>query len=242
VQYGAATAPVGVLVVDDDAGWTEIVADDLARDDVSVVVVDNGLDALAAAEHTQPRMIIVDVGLSDVDGLQLCRRLRAISDAHIIMVTPRCDAPITTGGLAGADDVLTKPLSCGLVADRIRAVVGRRSPSPRGGTVLARVDDSTGKQKFGPLSVVIARREVFVADEQISLTRTQFDILATLAQRAGRLTTRRELLDAVWGPLWAGSPNVIDVHIGLLRRRLGDDPAQPLLVLNVRGLGWRLAR
>jgi DNA-binding response OmpR family regulator len=94
---------------------------------------------------------------------------------------------------------------------------------------------------FGPLSVDVARREVLVADEQISLTRTQFDILATLAQRAGAVTTRQELVDAVWGPLWSGSANIVDVHIGQLRRRLGDDPSRPLLVLNVRGIGYRLA-
>jgi len=101
--------------------------------------------------------------------------------------------------------------------------------------------DSPGRQMFGPLSVDVARREVFVADEQISLTRTQFDILATLVQREGAVTTRRELLNAVWGPCWSGSANILDVHIGQLRRKLGDDPSRPLLVLNVRGIGYRLA-
>lgn len=94
---------------------------------------------------------------------------------------------------------------------------------------------------FGPLAVDIARREVLVAEKQISLTRTQFDILATLAARAGAVTTRQELLDAVWGPCWSGSTNIVDVHIGQLRRKLGDDPSRPLLVLNVRGIGYRLA-
>jgi len=98
-----------------------------------------------------------------------------------------------------------------------------------------------GRRMFGPLSVDVARREVLVADEQISLTRTQFDILATLAQRAGAVTTRQELLDAVWGPYWSGSANIVDVHIGQLRRKLGDDPSRPLLVLNIRGIGYRLA-
>jgi DNA-binding response OmpR family regulator len=101
--------------------------------------------------------------------------------------------------------------------------------------------DSPGRQLFGPLSVDIARREVFVADVQISLTRTQFDILATLVQREGAVTTRQELLNAVWGPYWPGSANILDVHIGQLRRKLGDDPSRPLLVLNVRGIGYRLA-
>jgi DNA-binding response OmpR family regulator len=101
--------------------------------------------------------------------------------------------------------------------------------------------DLPGRRMFGRLSVDVARREVLIANEQISLTRTQFDILATLAQRAGAVITRRELLDAVWGPYWSGSTNIVDVHIGQLRRRLGDDPSRPLLVLNVRGIGYRLA-
>jgi DNA-binding response OmpR family regulator len=96
------------------------------------------------------------------------------------------------------------------------------------------------RQVFGPLSVDVGRREVLVADELIRLTRTQFDILAALAQRGRRVTSRQELLDAVWGPSWAGCADVVDVHIGQLRRKLGDDPARPLLVLNVRGIGYRL--
>lgn len=107
--------------------------------------------------------------------------------------------------------------------------------------MLTRAGDSRGVQVFGPLSVDIARREVFVADALIRLTRTEFEILATLAQRPGRVTTCREMLDAVWGPRWAGSTTNIHVHIGHLRRKLGDNPAQPLLVLNVRGIGYRLA-
>lgn len=98
----------------------------------------------------------------------------------------------------------------------------------------------SSRQVFGPLSVDVARREVLVADEQIRLTRTQFDILAALAQRGSRVTSRRELLDAVWGPDWAGCADVVDVHIGQLRRKLGDNPASPLLVLSVRGIGYRL--
>jgi DNA-binding response OmpR family regulator len=240
VHHSAALAPLGILVVDDDAGWTDVVSDHLRCDEASVLVVDTHSDVLATAEKTQPTLIILDLGLPGGDGLQVYRRLRTISDAHIILTAP-CDAATTITGLAGADELLAKPFDGRAVAQHIRAILRRRRPSPLDYAQPPRTYDSHGRQVFGPLSVDIARREVLVANEQISLTRTEFEILATLAQRPGQVTTRQELLAAVWGPCWAGSTANIHVHIGHLRRKLGDNPAQPVLVLNVRGIGYRLA-
>lgn len=239
----AAPVPSCVLVVDDDARWSDVVAYHVRREAVSVLVVGNGVEALATADEMQPQMIVVGLGLPSVDGLEVCRRLRAACDAYIILSTARCDeATILAGFAAGADDVLAHPFTSREAAARIEAILARRCPAPTlDNTVRSRAYDASGKQVFGPLSVDVGRREVFVADHQISLTRTQFDILATLVQRPGGVTTRQELLDAVWGPCWSGSANLIDVHIGHLRRRLGDNPARPLLVLNVRGIGYRLA-
>lgn len=237
----AASSAVAVLVVDDDAGWANLLADFLQPEQVSLLVADNGQNVLHAAEKTQARIIIVDLDLPGVDTLQVCRRLRAMCDAHVIAVTRRRDEATTVAGLAaGADDVLTKPFSEREVAAHITAIL-RRHGRPLRPAAPPRSCDAPRKWVFGPLSVDVGRREVFVADEQIHLTRTQFEILTTLAQRAGAVTTRQELLASVWGPCWTGSPNIIDVHIGQLRRRLGDDPARPLLVLNVRGKGYRLA-
>ena len=232
---------LGVLVVDGDAGWSSEMANHLGLEKVSVVVTDASQDVLAIAEHAQPRVIILDLDLPGDGKLETCRRLRAVSNAYLIVVSARCDEAMTISGLAaGADDVCTKPVSSRAVAARIGAIL-RRQRSSYPFTRPSRAGKSSGRLVFGPVSVDVGRREVFVADEQIKLTRTQFEILTTLAQRRGAVTTRQELLDSVWGPCWSGSPNIIDVHIGQLRRRLGDDPARPLLVLNVRGKGYRLA-
>lgn len=205
-----------------------------------MVVADNDTEALVAAKELQPRIILI--GLHGGDGVPLCSRLRMVSDAHITMLTTRSDEAATIAGLAaGADDVLAKPFTCREVAARIRATLRRFLAMPQANTARPHSYDGAGRQVFGPLSVDIARREVFVADEQISLTRTEFEILATLAQRPGGVRTRQEMLDAVWGPRWAGSAANIHVHISQLRRKLGDNPTRPMLVLNVRGIGYRLA-
>jgi DNA-binding response OmpR family regulator len=236
-----AAALLSVLVVGDHVRWIEVVADYFRREEVSVTVADNGVDALAIAEGMRPGMIILDADSPDVDVLELCRRLRRFSDAHIIMWTARADeATVLAGFAAGADDFLTQARSSRELAARIRAVLRRCRRTPLGHMGLPWANDAP-RRVFGLLSIDVARREVFVADEQISLTRTQFAILAALAARAGAVITRQELVDVVWGPCWAGSVNTIDVHIGQLRRKLGDNPARPLLLLNVRGIGYRLA-
>lgn len=242
MHNSALTAPSHVLVVDGDAGWTDLLAEYLRAEEVSVVVTDNCDEALTAAKTLQPRIILLDADVRGGDGVQLCRRMRTLSDGHITMLTARRDEGTTIAGLAaGADDVLAKPISSREIAARIRAIRRRLHASPADHAVGSYSENAPARQVFGRLCVDIARREVFLADEQISLTRTEFEILATLAQRPGGVTTRQEMLHAVWGPRWAGSVTNIHVHISQLRRKLGDNPARPLLVLNVRGIGYRLA-
>lgn len=242
MHSSAPTAPSHVLVVGDDAHWTDLLGEYLRAQEVSVVVADNNTEALVTAKKLQPRIILIDFDLDGGDGVQLCRRMRTVSDAHITLLTARRDEATTIAGLAaGADDVLAKPFTSREVAARIQAILRRFPARPKAYAVEPYSENVSGRQVFGPLSVDVARREVFVADEQISLTRTEFEILATLAQRPGGVTTRQEMLHAVWGPRWAGSVTNIHVHISQLRRKLGDNPARPLLVLNVRGIGYRLA-
>ncbi len=206
------------------------------------MVTDNCDEALLAAKNLQPSIILLAADVRGGNGVQLCRWMRTISAGHITMLTTRRDEATTIAGLAaGADDVLVKPFTSREIAARIRAIQRRFHPSPAAHTVRPHSENAPGRQVFGWLCVDIARREVFVADEQISLTRTEFEILATLAQRPGAVTTRQEMLHAVWGPRWPGSIANIHVHISQLRKKLGDNPAKPLLVLNVRGIGYRLA-
>lgn len=229
-----------VLVVYDCVGWTSAVSELLRYEHVSVVSSEDHQDVVAVTERTRPEMIILDLDSPRASELDVCRRLRAVSDAFLIVVSARCDEAMTIAGLAaGADDVLVKPLSSHEVAARVRVVLRRRRSQPQVAAGQCS-GDLPRKCVVGPLSIDVARREVFVAGEQINLTRTQFAILATLAKRPGAVTPRQELLDSVWGPCWTGSPNIVDVHIGHIRRKLGDDPARPLLVVNVRGKGYRL--
>ncbi|WP_082698523.1 response regulator transcription factor [Mycobacterium sp. GA-2829] len=235
------TPALNVLLVDGDAGWADALSDHLEREMLSVIVTSASEDALADARDLKPQLIILDLDMPGDGKLETCRRLRAVSDAYLIVLSVRCDESMTISGLAaGADDVLTKPVSSHAVAARIEAIL-RRHPSSFPVAARARAGNTSGKFVYGQLSIDVDRREVFVADELIRLTRTQFEILMTLAQRPGTVITRRELMDTVWGPHWSGSPNIVDVHIGQLRRRLGDDPVRPLRVVNVRGKGYRLA-
>ena len=237
----SAVSAFRVLVVDGNVEWSGEIASHLRPEKVSVVVAEACRDVMTMVEDTQPQLIILDLDLPGDGKLETCRRLRANSDAYLIVMSARCDEAMTIAGLsAGADDVLTKPVSSRAAAARVHAIARRQraksSPAP-----FSRGGKSSERCVFGPLSVDLVRREVFVADEQIKLTRIQFELLSALARRPGMVTTRQELLDSVWGPCWSGSPNIIDVHIGQLRRRLGDDSARPMLVLNERGKGFRLA-
>ncbi|WP_084356959.1 DNA-binding response regulator [Mycolicibacterium wolinskyi] len=196
---------------------------------------------LAIVAKAQPQMIIVEVGASVADTMSLCRYLRSVSDAHIAVLTAGHDAQTTIAGFdAGADEVFAEPLRTGEIACRVRTFIGHRHRGSVQRSLGRAPEESDGPRRFGPLTIDADRRQVFVSGRQIDLTRTQFDILATLARNPDRLTTRQELQNAVWGPSWSGSSNNIDVHIGHLRRKLGDDPAHPTLVLNVRGVGYRL--
>jgi DNA-binding response OmpR family regulator len=224
------------LVVDDEVPLASVVASYLEREHFTVSLAYNGNDALALARETDPDVVVLDLALPGIDGLEVCRQLRTFSDAYVVMLTAR-DAEVDTiiGLSVGADDYVTKPFSPRELVARIHAMLRR----PR--TVSAGpADDRPAAREFGALRIDVAGREVFVDGQPIMLTRTEFDVLSALSARPGVVFSRRQLLEAVWSERWVGNDHLVDVHIGHLRRKLGDDPATPRYVITVRGVGYRM--
>ncbi|WP_336882836.1 response regulator transcription factor [Rhodococcus globerulus] len=231
------------LVVDDERPLAAIISSYLERESFEVSVAYNGLDALALAREVDPDVVVLDLGLPGIDGIEVCRELRTFSDAYVVMLTARSEEVDTIVGLSvGADDYMTKPFSPRELVARIRAMMRRpRSTAAHGApeSPLTRGDEIL-LMTFGALEIDVAGREVAVDDKPILLTRTEFDVLAALAARPGMAFSRRQLIETVWGPSWTGNEHLVDVHIGHLRRKLGDDPAAPRYVNTVRGIGYRM--
>jgi len=228
------------LVVDDEAALADVVASYLRREHFEVTVRHTGAEALAVARDVDPDVVVLDLGLPGIDGVEVCRQLRTFSDAYVVMLTARDTEMDTIVGLSvGADDYITKPFSPRELVARIRAMLRR----PR--TVGIPVGVAAGAvpapaRVFGPLTIDVAGRQVFLDGELIALTRTEFDILAALSARPGQVLSRRQLIDAVWGEPWVGNDHLVDVHLGHLRRKLGDDAGEPRFVFTVRGVGYRM--
>ena len=230
------------LVVDDEIPLAEVVASYLEREQFETIVADNGVDAVVGARELDPDVVILDLGLPGIDGLEVCRQLRTFSDAYVVMLTAR-DTEIDTvlGLTVGADDYITKPFSPRELVARIRAMLRR----PRVLQIAKPATDGAGQhtpaRRFGALSINVAAREVLLDDEPILLTRTEFDILEALSGRPGVVLSRRQLLETVRDGPWVGNEHLVDVHIGHLRRKLGDDATQPRFITTVRGVGYRMA-
>jgi DNA-binding response OmpR family regulator len=226
-----------VLVVDDEAPLADVVASYLKRELFEVHLAHDGHGALALAREVDPDVVILDIGLPGIDGIEVCRQLRVFSDAYVIMLTARDNEVDTIVGLSvGADDYVTKPFSPRELVARVRAVLRRprRTPTPDPG------QEASPPRLFGALRINTDSREVHVDNTPIMLTRTEFDVLAALSSRPGTVLSRRQLLESVWGDSWVGNDNVLDVHIGHLRRKLGDSPSLPRYVATVRGVGYRM--
>lgn len=235
---GGADLGYRALVVDDEAALADVVASYLHRDHFEVTVCHTGAEALAVAREVDPDVVVLDLGLPGIDGLEVCRQLRTFSDAYVVMLTARDTEMDTIVGLSvGADDYVTKPFSPRELVARIRAMLRRPRAVP---AALVAPAGEAPPRVFGPLSIDIASRQVFLDGELIPLTRTEFDILAALASRPGVVWNRRQLIDAVWGEPWVGNDHLVDVHVGHLRRKLADDPADPRFVFTVRGVGYRM--
>jgi DNA-binding response OmpR family regulator len=225
-----------VLVVDDEAPLRHLVVTYLAREQYDVREAEDGPRALEIAQQFEPDLVVLDLGLPGIDGLEVCRQLRTFSDCYVVMVTARGDEVDLLVGLSvGADDYLTKPFSPRELMARVRARLRR----PRLATPLA-PGEATSVLAFGELSVDGQAREARLDGTLIELTRTEFDLLHVLALRPGYAFSRRQLIDEVWGENWHSDDHLVDAHIVHLRRKLGDDAATGRYVRTVRGVGYRM--
>jgi DNA-binding response OmpR family regulator len=210
----------------------------LSREGFDVKIVGEGDGAVELARTFEPDVIILDLLLPGIDGLEACRRIRAFSDAYVVMVSAKDTEIDKVVGLSiGADDYVTKPFSPNELVARLRAMLRRPR---RAGRAVAYGGEVTTRT-FGPLTVDTATREVLVNGQIADLTRIEFDLLATLCSRPRLVFTRTQLLETVWGPNWYGDTHVVDVHMSNLRRKLSlTDPATRF-IHTVRGVGFRLA-
>jgi two-component system response regulator RegX3 len=224
------TAGARILFVEDEPTIAEPFGRALAREGFDVVGARSVAEARERFSRRTPDLVLLDLTLPDGDGRDLCRELRA-TDVPIIMLTARgTELDRVTGLELGADDYVVKPFSGAEVIARIRAVL-RRAPAAR----------PEGPIEIGDLAVDTASRRARLDDEELELSRKEFDLLAELARNADSVVTREELMTRVWDENWFGSTKTLDVHVGWLRRKLGDDPAAPRYLHTVRGVGFRLS-
>lgn len=226
------------LVVDDEQHLRDLVTSYLEREGITVIRANDGRVALDLARQHMPDIIILDLMLPHIDGLEVCRRLRTFSDAYVLMLTAKTEEIDRIIGLElGADDYLTKPFSPRELIARVRAMLRR----PRHGSTIPSEPDLRAPQHFGELVIDHGRHEVARAGVTISLTPIEFSLLATLATYPDRVFTRLQLIERVWGQDYFSDDHVVDVHIANLRKKLGSDSSTPQVIETVRGVGYRFA-
>ena len=226
-------APLRALVVDDAPEITQMLEPVLKGEGFETRTASSGEEAIAIARIFIPDIVVLDLVLPGVDGLEVCRQLRSFSDAYVVMLTSK-DAEVdkVIGLATGADDYVAKPFSARELVARMRAMLRR----PR--NKLAAV--ANGPKTFGPLTIDTDAREITVDGKPVELTRIEFELLSTLCTRPKSVFSRAQLLELVWGPNWFGDTHVVDVHISNLRAKLGDRGRSARFVQTVRGIGFRL--
>jgi two-component system alkaline phosphatase synthesis response regulator PhoP len=226
-----------ILVVDDEPPIVDLIASYLRAEGFAVHTAEDGAAALTQARAVQPDLVVLDVMLPGMDGLEVCRRIQQEFDVYVLMLTARAEEIDKIVGLSvGADDYLTKPFSPRELVVRVKAILRRsRTLGPRN----AQRAPERPALRFDDLVIDPDTREVWHDSAQIDLTPREFDLLYALAEQPGRVFNRDQLLERVWGHDFAGIDRVVDVHIGLLRRKLEDDPASPAIIQTVRGVGYK---
>jgi DNA-binding response OmpR family regulator len=220
-----------ILLVDDEDAVQKLLAYPLERDGFRVVQARDGEEALERFGREHVDLVVLDVMLPKVDGLEVCKRLRAESTVPIIMLTARDDELDKVLGLElGADDYITKPFSIREFRSRVRALLRRAATTPAHPEELIETDG---------LRIDLGTREVMAHGRPVQLTYVEFELLLTLASHAGRVYTREQLLQALWGGSDYREPRTIDVHVRHLREKLESDPGEPEFILTVRGVGYR---
>jgi len=223
-----------ILVVDDEQSYRDALAVALEREGFRVEVAADGVEALERFETSRPALVLLDVMLPHISGIDVCRELRTRSRVPIIMVTARsAEIDAVVGLEVGADDYVSKPFRLRELVARVRAALRR---SPDGEEPLV---DAAEVLDVGDVRLDAGRHEVFVRDALVALPLKEFELLELLLANAGRVLTRDVLIDRIWGPNYFGDTKTLDVHIKRLRAKVEEDPSRPAHIVTVRGVGYR---
>ncbi|MBT3321084.1 MAG: response regulator transcription factor [Anaerolineae bacterium] len=223
-----------ILIVDDEHLIVDSLTYSLRQEGFEVKAVEDGQSALAIVPEFHPDVIVLDIMLPDINGREVCRRLRSFSTVPVIMLTARSDEIDRVLGLeVGADDYLVKPFSFRELLARIQAILRR--------VALDQQIDTSKLIQAGPLQLDIVARRVFKDDQEIQVSAREFDLLTILMTNMGQAMSRSNLINKVWGIDWVGETRTLDVHIRWLRLKIEADPASPKFIRTVRGYGYRFA-
>ena len=231
--------PTTILVVEDEESFVDALVVGLQREGFGVQVARDGIEALELFDAVQPDLVLLDVMLPRLSGVDVCRQLRARSTVPIIMVTAKASEIDTVVGLeVGADDYVAKPFRLRELVARIRANLrrGHREDGVVGG------DDAGAVLEVGDVQLDAERHEVVIRGEQVSLPLKEFELLELLLENAGRVLPRDTLISRVWGVDYVGDTKTLDVHVKRLRSKVEDDPAVPRRIVTIRGLGYKYER